>query len=502
MLLRDGSMSMPASALAEFSPQINQSYWYPWSDGVQLERQWALYGAIYRYQPWVRTVIDKLANALARLRIEVWKVDGDLRTLDDGPYAALMKRPCQELSPYSFWLWVATTIEIYGESFLVKVRNNRGQTISLIPMHPSRVTVRRNVDGSRSYIFQTAASSQGLLEFDENDVIPLQLFAPDGTMRGLSRLESLTSTLVAEDSGRTATSAMWRNAGRPNIVLSSDKILGREGKARLRESFDSNHAGSINAGKTLVLEDGVKAAPIQLTAVEMQWIESRKLNREEVCALFDVAPPMVHILDRATFSNVTEQLRSFYRDAISAKLEFIESQFDFYLADEFGDNFETRFAVAEILRGDYETRADSVQKLVLSGVMKPAEGREVMDLGKAGPEADELYAQASIQPLGKPAERVTITGTMAPGGDPDGIPVLIPGTAGTGQSPRAQAAIGGPDDSTTNPPTPKSRKYVRALKGGMGRGKSLEQVAVELARRHAADRQLILDSVALILADL
>ncbi|MBF6060517.1 phage portal protein [Nocardia terpenica] len=500
MLLRDGSVSMPASALAEFSPQIYKSYWYPWADGIQLERQWALYGAIYRYQPWVRTVVDKLANALARLRIEVWKVDGGLRTLDDGPYATLMKSPCQELSPYSFWLWVATTIEIYGEAFLVKVRDTTGATISLIPMHPSRVAVRRNADGSRSYIFQTAASSQGLLEFGEAEVVPLQLYSPDGTMRGLSRLESLTSTLVAEDSGRTATSSMWRNAGRPNIVLSSDKVLGREGKARLRESFDSNHAGSANAGKTLVLEDGVKAAPIQLTAVEMQWIESRKLNREEVCALFDVAPPMVHILDKATFSNITEQMRSFYRDSMSAKLEFVESQLDFYLGAEFGDDLEARYAVAEVLRGDYESRADSVQKLVLSGVMKPAEGREVMDLGKAGPEADELYAQASIQPLGKPAERVTITGTMAPGGDPDGIPVLIPGTAG-GLSPRAQAALGGPDDSTTNPPPPPSSKYVRALKGGMGRGRSLEDVAVELARRHAADRRLILDSVALILAD-
>jgi HK97 family phage portal protein len=496
MLLRDGSIAMPASALAEFSPQIQKSYWYPISDGVQLERQWAFYGALYRYQPWVRTVIDKLAWALARLRIEAWEVnDDDQRKKAHGPFAKLIKNPCQELSPMAFWLWIETTIEIYGEAFLVKVRDDNGRTISLLPLHPSRTTVMRDENGRRKYLFSTAATSAGMLEFGEEDVIPLQLYCPDGTMRGMSRLESLASTLISEDSGRTATSSMWRNAGRPNIVLSSDKVLGREGKARLRESFDGNHAGSMNAGKTLVLEDGIKATSLQLTAVEMQWVESRKLNREEVCSVFDVAPPMVHILDRATFSNITEQMRSFYRDTMSSKLEFIEAQIDYYLASEFGDNLEARFAVAEMLRGDYETRADSVQKLVLSGVMKPAEGREVMDLDKAGPEADKLYANASVQPLGKPAERVTLTGAMAPGGDPDGIPI-------TGQpSGTNPAANAGPDDSTTAPPPPKSNKYVRALRGGIGRGKSLQDVAVDLAQRNADDLQAILDSASLILAE-
>jgi len=40
---------------------------------------------------------------------------------------------------------------------------------------------------------------------------------------------------------------------------------------------------------------------LTISANEAQYIESRKLNREEVCAVYDVPPPAVHILDRATF---------------------------------------------------------------------------------------------------------------------------------------------------------------------------------------------------------
>ena len=58
---------------------------------------------------------------------------------------------------------------------------------------------------------------------------------------------------------------------------------------------------------------------LELTAEEAQYIETRKLNREEVCAAYDVPPPVVHILDRATFSNITEQMRSMYRDTMGGR---------------------------------------------------------------------------------------------------------------------------------------------------------------------------------------
>ena len=74
-----------------------------------------------------------------------------------------------------------------------------------------------------------------------------------------------------------------------------------------------------------MLEEGMKAEKVELTAEESQYIETRKLNREEVCAAYDIPPPVVHILDRATFSNITENLRSVYRDTQAPRLNMFES---------------------------------------------------------------------------------------------------------------------------------------------------------------------------------
>jgi hypothetical protein len=126
----------------------------------------------------------------------------------------------------------------------------------------------------------------------------------------------------------------------------------------------------------------------------------------------------VHILDHATFSNITEQMRSMYRDTMAPRLEDVESVIEHELLPDFDPSgslgYSARFALDEVLRGDFETRAVAVQKLLQSGVMKPAEARVLFDLTYAGPITDKLYANAAMQELGKPAERVSLTETGLP----------------------------------------------------------------------------------------
>lgn len=507
MLLSNGKFA--PQALAELRPQLTDGWYYPTSNGLELERQFAYYDAIYRFQPWVRTVVDKIANAVARLTINVWTVldeDGKrTRELDvNGPYARVIQSPSDVLSPYEFWLWVASTLEIYGEAYLLKVRDDKGRCIALEPIHPSRLSIKRDkVTGKYTYIWtgNNTSGMTGLLTFDEADIVPFRLFNPAGVERGLSRLESLRSTLFSEDSSRNATSAMWRNAGMPNFMITAERQLSPDAQERLRKQFDSIHAGSRNAGKTVVLEAGMDVKQLQLTAVEMQFIQSRQLNREEICGVYDIAEPMVQILDRATFSNITAQMRAFYRDTMAPRLELIESALNTHLGSEFNLNKVASFAVADVLRGDYETRANAVAQLVQMGVMKPAEGRELMELNDAGDIADRLYANAAIQPLGSPAERITLTGQVTADGDPDGVP-LIQVPSPTGDSSIAVPSPNAPDPTIVPTPDPKStgivptqQRYVRALRGGVGRGEQIRDLALKLARRNPEDLEDILAAV-------
>lgn len=459
MITKSGAYkALAPQAFAETSPQFYNSYHVP-RLGFPLETAFASYGQLYRSQVWVHAAVNKVADSIARLPIKVWDWENDEKTLDKkSPYAQLMRHPCVTMPNYSFKQWIAATIEIYGEAYLLKIRAGRGtQITSLIPMHPSLTIIRRDEYGEELYQFMGRPNE----EFVQSDVVPFRRYNPDGTMRGLSRLEALRSTLMTEDSSRRAMQAWWQNRMRPSMVLRAKKELGEDGRKRLERALSAQHAGTGNTGKTLILENDEFEEPTmtQLGADDMQYIESRQLAREEVCAGMDLPPTALQDMTRATFSNVVENQRSLYRDSITPRVEFIESVLDEYVGIEFNGEKEARHDMRHVLRGDWEKRAQAHAEMIQSGIEMPNEAREDMDLPHAGPIADKLYAQMQIQPLGAPPPQKALP---AGGSSP----------ASPSRTPSKPVAI---------KPKPAVQKHMRDLSGMLGRGHNLQDAAVEIA---------------------
>jgi HK97 family phage portal protein len=449
---RGAALDFAPQALAETVPFLSNGYFYP-EQGLTLSNQFAVYAAIYKKQPSVATLVDKIANSAARLTVKVWDTtDTSGRTQDtSSAFSKLMAKPTTEMSPMSFWRWTFSTYEIYGEAFWYKQRDpETGRVVNLLPMHPSRVAVHRKEDGSVEYIFTLGVASAGILIAPAADVVAFLRYNPDNLMRGLSRLEALNSTLLNEDAARRANASWWLRGARPSVILTHPGELSQDAMDRIKAKFDAKQAGADNMGGSAVLQEGMTATVTQLNLEEMQYIESRKMNLQEACMVYDVPPPVVHILDHATFSNITEQMRSMYRDTMSPRLEDVESVIDFSLLPEFGLQSirETEFDMTEVLRGDFETRADKAVTLRQSGIFTGNQSLELVGLPKSDdPEMDKIYANAALVPLGTPAQRVSITEAATPD------PTLVgeaSSTAADAADAAAQAAGAKPDDSTSD----------------------------------------------------
>lgn len=461
MILENGThYPLAPQAFAETAPQFWPSYFVP-KLGMTLETAFASYGQLYRTQPWVYTAVKKVSSSIARLGVGVWEPTDTGQQLDeDSPFSRLMNNPCPVMPPYAFWEWTASTIEIYGETYWIKLREGRGNQISgFVPMHPSLTQIFRDIEGQEAFRFMGRPGEV----FGPADVVSFRSFNPDNIMRGVSRLEPLRSTLMNEDSSRRAMAAMWKNGARPSGVITSERELGTDGRERLKMAFQSEHQGTGNHGRVIVLEDGVTYTPTQMDAEDMAYIESRKLNREEVAAVMDLPPTAIQILDHATFSNVTENMRSLYRDSIAPRIEFIESVVNWHVGSDFNGCREMKFAVAEQLRGAFEQRAEALAKLVQAGIAKPSEARQFFDFNDAGPAADQLYANQALQPLGMPVGEQDAQLAIGAG---DSIHVPSPdGTDGT------------------DVPSPTVEKYMRDIGSLVGRGKNLQDAA-----RHVIDK--------------
>jgi len=525
--VRESNLPVAPEALAELHPIIPEAYYYADHQGLELEYRFALYGEIFERQPWLRVVIDKRANALARLPANVWDVNGDTRTLDRrSQYAQLIANPCYNsyMDPFRFWYWVQATIDIYGETYLAMVRDDNNVPMGFMPLHPSRVAIKRNPkDGVYTYFFQAGSGiNTELIAFKQEDIVPFRLFNPRKLERGFSKMEALRSTIFAEDSSRNAQDSMWRHGGRPNLILETPNRLNDTGIKRLKMAFEQDHAGSGNAGKTLILEDGVSAKEFQVTSVDLQLIDTRKLNREEIAAVYDIPPTLIGILDHATFSNITEQMRAFYRDTMAPVIELIQSVMDTYVGSLWSRQNIMRFATDEVMRGDYEMRMEAAHKGVSVAAITPNEARELLGLNRYDDPkrpgiADKLFCNSAIQELGEPGEILRMN-TAASGVTPDGIkldptPATTPIASLDQSKPNSvhkpvkpalqQGGSGGPQPSNNNPSTTRRPKHYREINAQVGRGKTYAEIrafALKLATDYPDDLDDVLESVKLAIA--
>jgi HK97 family phage portal protein len=474
--------------------QGSLSNWPAW---LSLNGYWSSYSAIYRSQLWPGVLINKIANAAARLPLKVYRADDKNGRVPafDTPYGQLLARPSSVLDPMSFWLWTVSTLNIHGEAFWGKRRDAAGRPVELVPLHPCYV--RSELDDEK--VKWRYESPTVRYDIERRDLVQFKLFNPDSFVRGMSPLEPLRATLENEDGARRANSALWRNGGRPSVTLQHPGTLSEPAMTRLSAQWKDIHGGVDNWGKALILEEAMTANVVALNIEELQYIEARKLNREEVCAAYDVPPPVVHILDKATFSNITEQMRSMYRDTMAPKLGLLESTLEFELRDgrfdrtdvepDFGADVYAEFLMDGVLRGSFETRTAAYQAAIQSGWMTPAEVRALENLPFIDG-SDTLMANGALQPmqvsLSPPAPLALPPGQPAPSAAADQMTpseiarmlqqvYLAVGSVVSAEE--ARQLINDAGGNLTGP-APAPAKAVRSLLGRLGRVKSLSEVGV------------------------
>lgn len=374
-----------------------------WLDNKPLGYESSSYSQIYRSQLWVHTLVNKRANAVARLPLKVYRrAETGRLSARDTPFGQLLAAPSTLLDPFLFWLWTASTLDIHGEAIWGKVRDDGGRPIELVPFHPCYVKDETK-NGKTRWWYESADLK---FSFDRRDIVHFRTFNPSTMLRGMSPLEPLRATLDNEDGARRANSALWRNGGRPSIVLEHPGIMSEDAALHLSAQWSDIHGGVDNWAKALVLEEAMTANVLSLNVEELQYIEGRKLNREEVCAVYDMPPAAVHILDHATFSNITENLRSVYRDTMAPRLTLFESTIEFELRDgrfsersrepDFGSDVYSEFLLDEVLRGDFEARSAAY---LAANYMTLAEKREKENLPFIEG-TDFIFLNSATLPLG------------------------------------------------------------------------------------------------------
>lgn len=358
------------------------------------------YATIWKTQPHVRTVVGFLARNIAQIGLHTFEriSDTDRRRVNDHPLAALIAKPNAKTTRYRLFDSLVNDLGIFDVACWMKAKVDGG-TAGLIRLPPQQIEPL-----GESWAWPEGVKfkgNKGSLDLPDDQIVLFRGYNPTDARWGVSPMETLRRVLAEEYQATLYREQLWRNGARFPGYIKRPKAAGvwsDEARARFRSDWNGLYTGSgPGAGGTPILEDDMEFVGGGITPVQAQYLETRKLTREEVAAAFHIPLPMVGILDHATFSNIEEQHKNLYQDTLGPWLEMIQQEIGLQLVPDFDDtgNVYVEFNLAEKMKGSFEEQAGSLQTAVGAPWLTRNEARARQNLPQVDG-GDELVTPLNV----------------------------------------------------------------------------------------------------------
>jgi HK97 family phage portal protein len=131
-----------------------------------------------------------------------------------------------------------------------------------------------------------------------DDVLHLRGMSLNGLL-GVPRISMARDAIGLSRALEEFSSALFANGARPGGVYETDKRLSDKSFDRLRAQIHEKHEGLGNAGKSMLLEEGLKWSKQTMTAIESDTVNARRLQIEQIATAFDVPLHRLGIIGRS-----------------------------------------------------------------------------------------------------------------------------------------------------------------------------------------------------------
>lgn len=397
------NMVVDGLPVVSFSPDI--------SSVLRSYAAWGSYAEIYRHQPNVRTVVDFLARNVGQLTLKLYeRVSATDRVhLDEHPVSVILRKPNPGLTPYRLWEGTVADIGIYNRAYWRKLRVGGAGTRVIGVARVSPLALLPDWDPTTGLLRFYRMPHGEIVMPDEFILFPG--YDPLGG-EGLSPLETLRSLLLEEYEAQIARRWFWKNFARKDGVIERPLDAPEwddSARTRFREDWEGRMTGAPNSGRTAMLEDGMHWVDSAFSAEESQFIQSRKLLREEVASAYHIPPPMIGILDHGTYANVQESHKQLYQDTMQPLLDRLEQELQLQLLPEF-EAFDLQgkqyleFNIDDKLKGSFEDRSKIAVQAGGGPYLTRNEVRAEFNRPRIDkPEYDELIVPANVIAGGQPS---------------------------------------------------------------------------------------------------
>jgi len=340
-----------------------------WSSALQVTAMFAC----------CRVIGEDLAQSRCRLMRP--RPRGGMEVATDHPLHRLVfLSPEKGHTAFSFWETIAFHVMLVGNAFVFVNRLSSGEVYELLLLEPGKVRVTKQPD--RSLVYEVAGETGDYRRVPDGTIWHIRGPSWNSWM-GMETVRLAREALGLSLALEASHAELHKDGLKPAGAYSIDGELNATQHGQMVTWLKRYAVAGDLAGAPMVLDRGAKWLNQQMTGVDMQHLETRRFQIEEICRAVRVMPIMIGLADKvATYSSSEQMFLAHKQHSVAPWAGRLEQSGEVGLLTEAEQRagFVLRFNLSAMMRGDYKSRQEGLQIQRRNGVINADEWRELEDM--------------------------------------------------------------------------------------------------------------------------
>ncbi len=345
----------------------------------------------------VYSCIGVLARSMGQLPMHVMrKQDGKISRATDHPlYYLLHDEPNQFQTSYDWRETGMVHANGWGNGYSIIHRSRKGEVTQLEQVQPFLTKLVKLSNGRYLY----TVSDDEYRKIALHDMLHIKAIGSNGKV-GISPIMQCRESFALGQAAQNYGNRFFGGGGRPTAIVSAKGALNKTSWDLLKTAWKTaKNALRSEDNSTLLLPAELKYDQLTIAPEDAQFLETRKFNRSEISGIYNVPAHMINDLEKATFSNISEQAIQFVRHTMLPWVIKWEQELNrkLFTRAERNAGYYVKLNLNGLLRGTATQRSEFYTKAIRDGWMNRNEVRELEEMN----EVDGLSAfilSADLQP--------------------------------------------------------------------------------------------------------
>lgn len=355
------------------------------------------------------------SESLASLPLNIYRKlpNGGKELAEDLPLQEVLSyQPNGWMTSFEFRELLHSWVLLWGNAYALIKAGRRGAVDELIPLHPSRMEVKRLENGRLRYYYREAERPVPV-EYSQDEILHLRWLSQDGVTGYVPTTLSRDAIALAR-AAELQSSAFYGNGAKAGTVIETSQPQKPEAMQRFRQSWEDFHRGPDKANRTAVLPYGLSIK--ELSVHNDNSVEMQRWMTEQIARCYRIPTYMIGDLTKSSYSSVEQQGRDFVTFSLMPDLRRWESAIrrDLIVDDK---QYFAQFDVTALMAGDYEARSKYAREMWNLGVLSINEIRSMEGLNPIDG-GEKRFVQVNMQLLDAFTTE-NPTGQAEPSGPPE-----------------------------------------------------------------------------------